>query len=281
MATPDAAQPQVIDTRHGKFLICNPLETVQAALLRDGGFEHHSIMLTLEVLRVKPGDIIDVGAHIGTFSVPIGNACRERKVHSFEPQRNVFSHFCANLVVNRLLNVRACNLAVGVAAPNETILVPDFNIFEERYTGSVTLDPDVVARRSEIRGVAEPATWAREFSSVRIVQLDDFVPPDPIAFIKVDVEGMELSVLRSAEKILERDRPALYFEAWDLPPFAQSNEQLMQFVRGRDYQIWRVGDDCLAIHRQDSRAIGHIHALTAERVENGSSRPVRPQGASA
>jgi len=257
----DKATPQVVDTRHGKFLICNPLETIQAALVRDGGFEYHSIVLSVEVLKHKLGAIVDVGANIGIFSVPIGTVCRDRKVYSFEPQRNVFTHFCSNLIVNRLLNVHAYNLAVGVAKPEETIAVPDFDIFEERYTGSVTLDPSVVARRSEIRGVAEPTSWAKAFSTVRIVQLDDFLPPDPIAFIKVDVEGMELSVFRSAAKILERDKPALYFEAWNLPQFAESNEQLMQFVTGKGYQIWKIGNDCLAIHSTDTAVVAHINAL--------------------
>lgn len=255
--------PQIADTRHGKFLICNPQETIQAALLRDGGFEFHGIVLAIEVLRHKLGDIVDVGANIGIFSVPIATACPDRKLHSFEPQRGVHMHLCANLLLNRLHNVHAHHLAVGVARPGDTIQVPRFDVYQERYTGSVTLDPTVVARRGAIQGIAEPTNWAQSFDTVGLVQLDDYLPPAPIAYIKVDVEGMELSVFRSAARILERDRPALYFEAWSLPQFAENNAQLMQFVVGQGYRIWQLGNDCLAVHLGDTAILAHLDALFA------------------
>lgn len=254
----EQAPLQLIDTRHGKFIVCNPLETIQASLIAYGAFEYHSIVLARELLRLKQGDVVDVGANIGVFSVPVAIAFRDRIVHAFEPQPNVFTHLCANLIVNRLLNVRPSNVAIGVSRPNQEIEVPDFDIFQERYTGSVTLDAAVAAQRSRIQGVAEPATWARRFSTVRIVQLDDVLRDTPVAFIKVDVEGMELSVLQSAGKIIERDRPILYFESWELPQFAESNEVLMQFVFSRNYSVWKIGNDCLAVHRDDAPTIERV-----------------------
>ena len=255
------ATPPIADTKHGKFLICNPQETIQAALLRDGGFEFHSIVLAMEVLRHKTGDIIDVGANIGIFSVPLATACPERKLHSFEPQRSVYMHLCANLLLNRLQNVYPHHLAVGVARPGDTIQVPEFDVFQERYTGSVTLDPTVVARRGAIPGIAEPTNRATSFETVGLIALDDFLPPNPIAYIKVDVEGMELSVFRSSERILERDRPALYFEAWSLPQFAESNMQLIQFITSKGYRLWQLGNDYLAIHRDDTAILAYLDAL--------------------
>jgi len=258
--------PQLAETRHGKFLICNPQETIQAALLRDGAFEFHGVVLAVEVLRHKLGDIVDVGANIGIFSVPLAAACPDRKVHSFEPQRNVYMHLCANLVLNRLQNVHARQMAVGVSQPGATIQVPQFDIFQERYTGSVTLDPSVVERRGAIPGIAEPTKWASSFDTVPLVQLDDVLPAAPVAYLKVDVEGMELSVFRSAEKLLERDHPALYFEAWALPQFAENNAQLTDFVTGKGYRIWKIGNDCLAVHQSDTTVLAHLDALFAAKA---------------
>lgn len=258
-----AAAPQIADTRHGKFLICNPQETIQAALLRDGAFEFHGVVLAVEVLRHKLGAVVDVGANIGVFTVPVATACPDRKVYSFEPQRNVYHHFCANLVLNHLNNVYSHKVAVGVAAPGATVQVPDFDIYQERYTGSVSLDPAVMAKRGAIPGIAEPGNYARAYDSVPLVQLDDVLPATPVAFIKVDVEGMELSVFRSAERILERDRPALYFEAWGLPQFAEQNNQLLQHISLKGYKIWRLGNDCLAVHLLDAMVITQLDALFA------------------
>lgn len=246
---------QIAETRHGRILVCNERETIQATLLRDGAFEFHGVLLALEVLRHREGSIVDVGANIGIFSLPVARACPERRVDAFEPQRHVYMHLCANVVLNRLRNVHARQVAVGVAGPGATIDVPEFDIFEERYTGSVSLDPSVIERRGAIAGVAEPSKWAKSFETIPLVQLDDAIASETVAFLKVDVEGMELSVLRSAERILERDRPVLYFEAWELPQFAESNARLTEFVSSKGYRVWKIGNDCLAVHTDDTKVI--------------------------
>jgi Methyltransferase FkbM domain len=47
---------------------------------------------------------------------------------------------------------------------------------------------------------------------VELKRLDDLLPAETIAFIKVDVEGAELEVLRGAQGILARCKPIVYFE---------------------------------------------------------------------
>ncbi len=44
-----------------------------------------------------------------------------------------------------------------------------------------------------------------------VVKLDD-VAPSGVALVKIDVEGMEAEVLRSARELLRRDRPIVVFE---------------------------------------------------------------------
>ena len=94
---------------------------------------------------------------------------------------------------------------------------------------------------------------------MRIVQLDDYLSGQSIAFIKVDVEGMELSVFKSAAGILQRDKPVLYFEAWDLEQFAASNANLMRFIQSYGYHIWTIGNDCLAVHLDDAPVMALIN----------------------
>ena len=49
---------------------------------------------------------------------------------------------------------------------------------------------------------------------VPVIRLDDrFGPHEPIAFIKIDVEGAEHAALRGAERILTEQRPVLLFES--------------------------------------------------------------------
>jgi len=48
---------------------------------------------------------------------------------------------------------------------------------------------------------------------VRLLRLDDLLPSDlPIRFVKIDVEGAELQVLKGAVQMLRRCRPYVVFE---------------------------------------------------------------------
>jgi FkbM family methyltransferase len=249
--------PQYQDTAQGRFLICNPAETIQHTLLREGHFEPLAARIAAAIVALKPGAVIDVGANIGVFSVAVALALPHCPVLSIEPQRMVFMHLCANLLGNRLAHVRPLNLAVGPGAPGQTLAVPSFDVFTERYTGSVSLDADVQRTRGAIDGVAEPSRWATQYDVVALKSLDALADGLDVAFVKVDVEGMEEAVLRSGESLLATQRPALFFEAWSLPQFQTQRLSLLRFVMGLGYAVLQVGEDCFAYHPQ---------ALDSERV---------------
>ncbi len=66
---------------------------------------------------------------------------------------------------------------------------------------------------SGLRPQPYPVSTHPEKIQVKLRRLDDLVPEDkPIAFIKIDVEGAELEVMRGAEKILKHLRPIVVFE---------------------------------------------------------------------
>jgi FkbM family methyltransferase len=69
-------------------------------------------------------------------------------------------------------------------------------------------------RRSGFSSLKGPGAGAGVSSfEVEIKRLDDLVPVDrSIGFIKVDVEGAELYVLRGAQRVLAASRPIVLFE---------------------------------------------------------------------
>jgi len=77
---------------------------------------------------------------------------------------------------------------------------------------------------------------------VATLRLDDVVPPAaPVAFVKIDVEGGELLVLRGARALLRRHRPVVVFEHggdWTMRHYGTTSAQLWELLVGElGYEI--------------------------------------------
>jgi FkbM family methyltransferase len=227
------------------FLIVNTSETIQNSLLRTGSFEPLAAQIAQHVVRRLPGLVLDVGANIGTFAVLLARLEPSQETYCFEPQPLVFYQLCANLLINRASNVRAMNWAVG-RRPGR-VRVPRHDPYIERFVGSVSLDEGVIRIRQTIPGVAEPALRAREFDEVELVTLDRFAEGRTVAFMKVDVEGMELEVLEGARQLISRCRPVIFSEAWRLPQFESRRLALLSSFRDLGYEIKQFADDFVAV----------------------------------
>jgi hypothetical protein len=87
--------------------------------------------------------------------------------------------------------------------------------------------------------------------SVKSITLDELCPVDFPDFIKIDVEGAELTVLRGGEAMLSRAYPALMFEC------DQDKEALYAFLHRHGYLFFdmeslaavdAIPHNCLALH---------------------------------
>ena len=260
------AELKVINTKHGLFFISNPNETIQKSLIQRGEFEYHLVSLASTLITNKPGLILDVGANIGTFCVPLANKFPSYQIVAFEPQRTVFHHCVSNVFLNQLSNVTVNRVAVS-DRDIKKIRVPYFDVFEN-YSGSVSLDENIMLKRSKIPGVAEPGNYAENYDFVDVVQLDSVVSSG-VSLMKIDVEGMELSVLKSAERILHDDSPIILLETWDLPDFADENKKIYEYLSSVGYQSFKLGNDSVACKQDDLNLVKLIE-------ENG----LKPSGKS-
>ena len=171
----------------------------------------------VEVFRqiARPGDIIiDVGANIGAHAVFFAKAVgREGIVYAFEPQRIVFQALCANMALNDITNAYCFQKAVGEQPGS--IIVPN-------------LDPEA---RQNFGGLALGEHMQGE--TVEMITVDSLNLPQ-CRLVKVDVEGMELGVLKGAWRTIERYRPLVYVEN-DRPG---RSEALTQFIHDLGYVMY-------------------------------------------
>lgn len=148
----------------------------------------------------RPGDtVIDVGACFGDLTVPmaacVGDAGR---VYAFESHSDTFNVLCANLALNQITNTRPINAFLTDQAQPETA-------------------SDVWGKYAYVSPV-----WQPPFLSI------DYFNIEHCSFIKIDVDGGELGVLRSATATIARSRPVIYLENDVRDKSAALLEYLMQ-----------------------------------------------------
>jgi FkbM family methyltransferase len=172
-------------------------QVIGLPILRDG-YEPEVIALALSL--VGPGDVaVDVGAHIGYFTLRLADAVGEGgHVHAFEPvARN--ADLLARSIVESRFESRVSLVRAAVAdVDGEAVL----------RVGRDTLNTGGAFLGDESRGGDDGLDRVR----VPTVRLDGAGVGRPVRLIKMDVEGAEPRVVRGAAAILKEDRPVVVSE---------------------------------------------------------------------
>ena len=176
---------------------------------------------------VKPGmTVVDVGANIGLYSLVFASLVGDSgRVFAFEPSTALFEAARENMALNgkgRIVVLE--NIALG-SQPWEAVLYkPPFNSGDNR----------LVPSRRHTSGLR-----------VRVSRLDDALPPGTrIDWIKIDVQGWEVEVLRGMTATVGNNPwVRLYFEYWPagLRHAGQGGEQLTRTLRTMGFSVFKPG----------------------------------------
>ena len=202
--------------------------------------------------------IIDVGANLGAYSVPVAReiAASGGVVYSYEPQRIVFYQLCGNAFLNRLDNLYAFNMAIGDY--DGKVMIPSIDYNKSKNIGGFSLDNQ--ARDTQNAVVMKQDEKSNE---VPIFRLDSLTFPKAASWIKIDVEGLEFQVLRGAVNYLEaHDFPPILLEAWNLEWFKEKWQELLEFLTVLGYEYFGILDEIFAQHPKFPRQIKFVGDMT-------------------
>jgi FkbM family methyltransferase len=159
----------------------------------------------------RNGVCIDVGGHIGTHAVPYSKLFDE--VYTFEANKDNYDRLVKNIGLNNRTNITAYNKAVSDKKRRAFV-----KQMGTQNTGQFAVIDDPNA-------------------SLETVTIDEF-QIENVDFIKIDVEGRELDVVRGAFETISRYKPLLQIEFNDeSAKFGISNEDTVDYILSLGYMI--------------------------------------------
>src|SRR5882762_5614149 len=200
--------------------------------LLNGGFETAEIKFVERYL--KPGMVVmDIGAHHGLYSLLAAKCVGgSGRVCSFEPSPRERKYLKRNLIINHCRNVTVESIALGSGAGRTELFVVE---------GDKDCCNSLRPPSEQVRSQKVP---------VEIQALDEYLKNeriDKVDFIKLDVEGGELEVLRGAGQLLRSpDRPVILAEVEDIRTAAWGYraEEVIRYLDGlgfRWYGLTEIG----------------------------------------
>lgn len=165
-------------------------DRIQKRILLTRTFYEEPILSFLnENMGLKGRRVVDVGANMGNHTVFFGVVSEVTSCLSFEPAPRAFSTLSKNIEINGLSNVaRASSAALSDAA--STLTIGEYYADNQGMTSFVE----------------------DENGSTHSTTLDDVVGDVGIDFLKIDVEGMAIKVLKGARGCLQTHKPNVLVE---------------------------------------------------------------------
>jgi FkbM family methyltransferase len=172
--------------------------------------------------------VLDIGANLGSYVLPLAKRFPRLNFLCFEPQPSIYQQLCGNIFLNSIENVSAVHTALGREISSLLLQLPDYT--KDHNIGAFSVNADT---HKKLRGDAnEGRQVSVPLSTLDSLQLEN------IALIKVDVEGAELDVLYGGLGTLVRSAyPPVLYEAWDFDWYRPQKEAIEHFLTDLGYSL--------------------------------------------
>jgi FkbM family methyltransferase len=178
-------------------------------------------------LVINEGDVVmDFGANLGYHTITMASFIGNKgKIHSFEPQRIIFQQLNCNVFLNGLDNVYTYNLAIGESESEVFIDSPDFHNIMPMYTniGNTSINTNKMG------------------TMVKQISLDS-LKLSQVNFIKMDVQGSELNILKGGKNTILKYKPFIFIEIEErqLKLFNITSKELINYTKQLGYEMYRI-----------------------------------------
>lgn len=173
------------------------VDHIQKTIFRTRNFYEINTLTFLQLHYKKFDNVIDIGSNIGNHMLFYCSCMDAKQVHCFEPNEYNFATLRTNISLNNLDDVvKTYPVPLG-AAPGKGVQ-QDFSLKNTGMNRIVKADENNIAA-----------------GTIDIRALDEFDIQN-VSFIKIDVEGFEMEVLMGAKKTIEKWKPVIMVEVFEL-----------------------------------------------------------------
>ena len=152
---------------------------------------------------------VDIGANIGNHLIFFGLFTSSKKIYGFEPNSEIFPILMENVKLNNL---------------EQKTILKQVAIGSEKSKGELVGSCDKTHIAYTDKGVC-----VCETGNIDILPLD-LVVEEKIGFMKIDVEGMELDVIKGSMNRISSDKPIIFIESDKI-------EKVIELLNPKNYYI--------------------------------------------
>ena len=226
-------EPVVLTDRNNMRFVLYPWELDSVDELLSKSFYEPDFRAIGRLLR--PGDTaVDVGANIGSHSIMMSRRVGPGgRVVAFEPVPATAWLMRENLALNNIDNVE-----VSTAAVSDTPGTLEMNLYDQRYSAWNSFG------HADFDGIVPVGT-----ATVAVETLDDAMRArsiERIQFLKIDVEGFEIDVLRGARGLLAAGAvECLSFEISEVPLKASGHtaREVFAFLESLGFGSYKFAEE--------------------------------------
>jgi len=177
---------KIISIKGNPMVIFDSPEMISDDIVKYNNFWEFELFEEWKEYFPSNGLMLDIGANIGSHCLQFINSFPNLEIWAFEPYPENYDVLKQN---TKQYNNIHC-FGVGIGSHNSKV---HFSNGHLQNSGVVT-----IVSKSNITNL--------------VLSLDTISLPQPVSFVKIDVEGHELSALEGMKNILLKDKPLIWLE---------------------------------------------------------------------
>jgi FkbM family methyltransferase len=207
-------------------------ELIDYSIFMNGYFEK-STHTAIQKLCKRNMNVVDIGANIGAHTFNLAKIVGEKgSVLAFEPMEWAFNKLKNNYDLNNFSNIILENIGLS----DETIDK------EEHFRSSWPVDKKTLSRLFTDQTKEIDSNNVKIRNKLQFFKLDDYLKKynKNIDFIKLDVDGYELKILKGAKDTLNNNSPIIIMELCPecILRCGDSIEELVNYLDQMGYKFY-------------------------------------------